>query len=377
MPLNPLDFSRFLYQPKPSGIGEIFENYYKGYEQAQTPAKLARERIKEELMNSIYGTQAKYAEPLAQQGLQKAQLENQYYGRSKEADIAESIARAQHYRDQASGRTFAPSALGKLIQERNDLEAREPDSPLLAEYDRVIKAQGASKQYAPSSLGKLANELQQVEEGFLPGSNGSIALSPEQQDELRNNYALQMQKAASDQTTRTTVLRGQNLLQSINASNIDDLTRYSGLKGSAKLKLEQAKDLNGKPSEEYLKYLEATQAAQLEAKELRQFFGDSITPEVQDAIYKMVNATSLTKSPEAAKRMIQKSRDTIKKQIKTFTSALESPEAYKFEQNIQQISSDMYNGMQNQQDMITIRNPKTGQTKQISRAEYEAGRKKK
>lgn len=370
MPLQTQNFLGMgVHTPDYSGLGNIVSNYYKGQELADTPRKLAAQKLRDELMNSILQTQEQYAGPMAQLGLEKGQLENKYYGRGKESEIAKNLAAAQHYKDVSAGRTFAPSTLGKLIQEKNDLAAKNPNDPLIAEYDRVIKTLAGGKQYAPSSIGKLANELLQVQEGFLPGSNGTVPLTSDQQQQLTNQYMLQMQKSSTDQATRTTVLRGQNLLKSINASNIDDLTRYSGPAGAAKLKLEQGKDLIGNPSEEYLRHLDALQAAKLEAKEVRQFFGDSITPGVQDALYEMVNATSLTKSPEAAKRMIQKSRDTIKKQVDTFAKALSSPEPY------QQLSQELQAGT-NGIEMITIRNPKTGETRKISRAEFEAGRKK-
>jgi hypothetical protein len=360
MPLQTQNFMQMgIHKPDLSNLTNLSGLIAKGYENAQLPERLEAEQLARILQNRIYGNTAERGEienqylpeekRLGVEGLHLGNihkgLENQYYGRDKEAHIAESIARAQHYRDIGSGKTFAPSALGKLIQERDDLAAQDPNNPLLEEYDRVIKAQGGGKQYAPSALGKLANELQQVQEGFMPGSNGTVPLSPIQQDELTNYYKMQIQKGSSDSATRTTALRGQNLLKSIDASNIDDLTRYSGPGGAAKLKWEQSKDLTGNASEEYLKHLEAVQAAKLEAKELRQFFGDSITPEVQDAIYAMVNATSLTKSPEAAKRMIQKSRDTIKKQIKTFENGLKNTEAYTTPEPHEVLGSELYNGV--------------------------------
>ena len=191
--------------------------------------------------------------------------------------------------------------------------------------------------------------MQQVQEGYLPGSNGTILLSPQEQQDLQNRYNLQIQKQTTDSANRQTVLRGENLLKSINASDIDALTKYSGPQGALKLKSEQASDLLGHPSEDYLKHLEALQAVRLEAKELRQFFGDSITPQATEAIDKMVNATSLTKSPEAAKRMIQKSRETIKKQIDTFKGALKSQEAYGIQNQEEQFVQQMQNAIKNAQ----------------------------
>ncbi len=298
-----------------SNLGNLFGNYYKGYEMGQTPQRLKQEQLAKDLQNKLLGEQAKYYGPKAEADIDLARQHADYY-KSRGANVG------------GGNGGYAPSNLGKLVQERESLAEKDPNNPLIAEYDRVIKSQSGAKQFAPTGIGKLYNELQQVDEGYLPGSNGAIELDPEQQQELRNRYLMQIQKNTTDQPTRTTVLRGQNLLKSIDASNIDDLTRYSGLRGALSLKAEQTKDLTGNPSEEYLKYLEAQQAVKLEAKELRQFFGDSITPDAANALYDMVNATSLTKSPEAAKRMIEKSRATIKKQVDTFEKALHSSEAY-------------------------------------------------
>ncbi|MCW1908624.1 MAG: hypothetical protein KIH63_004755 [Candidatus Saccharibacteria bacterium] len=350
MPIQFTDFTRIPQRQNDySNIENFFSNILKGYKIAKEPARMDDEQRKMQLANRLSELQNQYYAPKAEADIAHQNLVNQYYPQLTEAQI-------QHYKDQAAGRTFAPSGLGKLVQERADLAAKDPNSPLIAEYDRVIKAQGGSR-FAPSGLGKLYTERQQAEEGYLPGSNGEIPLTPEEQAQLLNRYDLQIQKQSTDSATRTTALRGQNLLKSIDSSNLDALTRYSGLKGGAKLASEKAKDLMGKPSEEYLQYLEALQAVQLEAKELRQFFGDSITPDAANAIYEMVNATSLTKSPEAAKRMIQKSRDTIKKQIDTFTQALKNPQAYNSGSQAAQLGPQDFSKIISQQANVTQDNP--------------------
>lgn len=275
------------HQEQYQGIAELLPNVLKGYQTAKAPEQM-------------------------------------------QADLDLKRAQTAHALAQTEGRTFAPTNLGKLIQERDAIAAKNPNDPLIAQYDKAIKGMGSGRQYAPSGLGKLYGELEQIQQGYLPGSNGSVELDPNEQQELIDRYNLQIQKHTTDSATRTTVLRGQNLLKSMTASNIDALVSYSGLEGGFNLKREQLNDAVGKPSEKYLQYLEAKQAVELEAKELRQFFGDSITPQTAEAIYKMTNATSLTRSPEAAKRMIQKSRDTIEKQIKTFSGALKSTEPYQF-----------------------------------------------
>lgn len=324
MPLHPTNYHNDV---SPTSVPDLVGSVLRGYQAGRIPFQMKKEAQEQEMGAA---------------NLKEKMLKNMFTERFGEQErtskLALQEAQAKHYADQAAGRNFAPSGLGKLIQERDDLMEQDPNSPLLAEYDRAIKATG-SKNYAPSALGKLMGELQQVEDGYLPGSNGTVKIPPDKQKQFINKYLLQAQKQTTDSGTRTTSLRGQNLLKSIDASKIDDLTRYSGLSGAIKLKAAQAEDLTGNASDEYLKHLEAKQAAQLEAKELRQFFGDSITPSAADAIYQMVNATSLTRSPEAAKRMIQKSRDTIKKQIDTFTNALNDPNAYTSGNNAENMMS--------------------------------------
>lgn len=307
MPIQFTDYSdpNKWAQNKYEGIGDILPNMLAGYKAAKYPE-----------------------EQKTEQELKKAQT-------------------IKALREAREG-NFAPTNLGKLIQERDAIAARNPNDPRVSQYDKVIDAQGGSK-FAPSGLGKLYGELEEVKQGYLPGSNGMIPIDPLKQKQLEEAYKLKIQASTSDVGTRQTALRGENLLKSINASNIDALTRYSGITGALNLKKEQAKDLAGNPSEEYLQYLEAEQAVKLEAKELRQFFGDSITPQATEAIDKMVNATSLTKSPEAAKRMIQKSRETIKKQIDTFKGALKSQEAYGVQNQEEQFVQQMQNAIKNAQ----------------------------
>lgn len=101
MPLPPTDFSRFLHQPDNSGIGDLFSNYYKGFELGQTPERLAREKLAQELQNKIFGVQAQYAEPMAQAGLEAAQQQNKYNPRLWEEQLANSIAHRGLYGAQA------------------------------------------------------------------------------------------------------------------------------------------------------------------------------------------------------------------------------------------------------------------------------------
>jgi hypothetical protein len=198
------------------------------------------------------------------------------------------------------------------------------------------KSSGGSRKnpyYGMPQLGKLILQQQEIKEGFAPGTNREISLTPEEQEYFLGQNELAIQKLGSDSQTRQRALFAKNLVKSIDSTDIDALTQYSGIPGAAKLAKEEAKNALGKPSEDYLKYTEALTAAKLEAKELRQFLGESITPSVSEAIETLVNPTGLRMSPAAAKRKIEKSREIIKKQLDTYQKALLSAAPYRKEEH--------------------------------------------
>lgn len=187
---------------------------------------------------------------------------------------------------------------------------------------RMERGSAGAKRYAPSYIGKLAQERQEVQEGFLPGSNGTITLSPEEQQEALGRYDLALQKHTTDPNTRQRSLMASNLNKAFDRTNLDDLTRFSGASGKAKLVKESALDAIGQSSEEYKLYKEALTASKLEAKEIRQALGESITPEIGRQLDILTNPTNFSTSPETAKRQIKKAREILKKQLQTFQASL-------------------------------------------------------
>jgi hypothetical protein len=223
--------------------------------------------------------------------------------------------------------------------------------------------------YGLPEQAKLMLQQHEINEGFLPGSNGKINLTPEEKEKYTQLNELKMQKMSTDSDTRRRALLAENLVKAIQNTNIDDLTRYSGPAGQAKLKIEQAKDLSGNPSEEYLRYKEALTTVTIEAKELRQALGESIQPEVKEQLEKLTNPTGFFTSPESARRQIQRTREVIQKQMDTFRSGLKRPIGYGKENSINQNQKKMenypYSTEENKIGMVTIRNKKTGETKTI------------
>ncbi len=81
MPLNPTNFSRANYEPDYSGLANIFQNYYKGQELAQTPQRLEQEQLARQLQNEMFGEQ-----------ITGQQLSNQYNPQLWQEQLKHSIA---------------------------------------------------------------------------------------------------------------------------------------------------------------------------------------------------------------------------------------------------------------------------------------------
>ena len=135
-------------------------------------------------------------------------------------------------------------------------------------------------------------------------------------------YDLALQKQTTDPSTRQRSLFASNLNKAFERTNLDDLTQFSGVKGRIKLAKESALDSVGESSEEYKKYKEALTASKLEAKEIRQALGESITPTIGAQLDILTNPTGIGTSPETAKRQIKKAREILKKQLQTFQGSL-------------------------------------------------------
>jgi hypothetical protein len=285
------------------------------------------------------GNEAKYSEQSyrgkAGQEEMLAELLRKYGGREKESEIESRLAQAFHHRQ--SGENAG---------------------------QRGTNGRAGNPYYGIPALGKLMIQQQEIDSGFLPGSNGTVPISEEQQREYSNQNQLAMQKLGSDSQTRSRTLFASNIEKAFNSSKPDDLVKFSGPAGKLKLKSEQAKDLIGQSSEEYKKYKEALVASELEAKEIRQFFGTSITPEIDKQLRKLTNPTSWSTSPEVAKRELQQTRNIIRKQLKTYQEALRGPQPYREEEAIIETPAG-----ESGNQTVVVKNKRTGESMVVSMEE--------
>lgn len=183
-----------------------------------------------------------------------------------------------------------------------------------------------------TQAGKTAQEQSEIDQGYMPGTTvggrPGQSLAPDQQKKLAGQYGLKVLKNTTDPKLRERVLYARNMEKTLDNLNVNDLTSYSGLKGAGELISDKAAALKGNPSERYTKYSEALTASKVLAKQVRQFYGDSITPSVQEDLAKLTNPTSWLQHPDVAKSQFNKFKSILNQEKGTFINGLESPDAY-------------------------------------------------
>lgn len=183
----------------------------------------------------------------------------------------------------------------------------------------------ADKRFS-TPLGKSAQELEDVKKGNFPGTD--IPLTPEQKKFYEGKYGLDIFRKTTDTDTRKRNLFARNIDVSFSKINPEALTQYSGPRGAIELVNDKRKSLQGDAPEKYKEYEKSLTAAKTLAKQVRQFYGDSITPGVQAGLRELVNPSSWLKSPEIALDNYNSFVDLLKSETQTYQQAGESPDVY-------------------------------------------------
>jgi hypothetical protein len=182
---------------------------------------------------------------------------------------------------------------------------------------------------ASTQLAKLQQEEQEVQQGFLPGSNGQVRLNKDQQQSLSGQYKLARQKLSSDVDTRKKLLYATNLDKTLDNINVDDLTQYSGIAGGLEKKIAEGKSLSGGEEKKYEAYQKSLTATKLLAKQVRQFYGDSITPSIQEKLGELTNPASWKLNPKVAKQNFNQFKSIVHQETQTYRDALQGNDVYR------------------------------------------------
>ena len=198
------------------------------------------------------------------------------------------------------------------------------------EYQKsLMNTQG--KRYATNE-GKLAQEEAEINQGIMPGTTvggkEGVPLSPEQKKRLSGFYKLKQLKDVTDTGVRQRILYSKNMEKTLDNLNVDNLVTYSGLKGTRDLAHDTFASAKGQEIPRYEAYKESLTAAKTLAKQVRQFYGDSITAGVQEGLQKLTDPTSWLENPKVAKARFNRFKHILQTEAKTFTDAAKNADIY-------------------------------------------------
>ncbi len=349
MPINFGSAPRQL-SPEESGGTDLFGSLLSGFDayntvkkQQATAKQMAEDLLGRQLQNKINAANAKYAEPMAQAslGIRQGELSAMPY---KQRLIEAQTQRAQQLANQPFGGMLAGDAKEAYALEllKNKLPGGE-DNEVYKRALRAYEAKGTSadilNQYRQgltqtqgarslTNLGKLENEQRDILAGFEPGTNRQVPVDPQRQEQLLGQYNLQKQKVVSDTDARKKALFATNIDKTISNIDVDNLVQYGGLANNITKKIEEGKALTGNESESYDKYQKALTGAKLLAKQVRQFYGDSITPTIQEGLASLTDPATWRNNPRIAKLKFKQFTDILKSETQTYRDALRNTNVF-------------------------------------------------
>jgi hypothetical protein len=204
------------------------------------------------------------------------------------------------------------------------LQAKAAHDTTLSGRQSLVDYRGALSQTAPwramSTLGKLIAEGRG--EGALDVSMGR---EPVVDDQRAQAYEQAIAKQVTDTDARKRLLFATNIDKTLENIPKDDLFTYSGIKNIAEFAEDFARAAVGEPTERFLRYQNAVEAAVLLADQMRQFYGDSIQPQNMERLRALANPETWWKDPKVAKSQFETLTRILQQETETYKQMGRSP----------------------------------------------------
>jgi hypothetical protein len=302
MPLQPFQLTGRPNAGAYDYIGNALDTYRSG----------KNARIEDEKMRLEHALMQKYAAPMKEAEVEKTRAEA---ARAPFVGLTGPVANYNSL-NQVKKIYGENSKQAKEAQEVYDLDKRNTESMVNSrdEYAKTLGVRISSPEV------KRANERHQVSEGRDPASGRK--LSPKEQSILSNELDLAQLKSITDPNTRAKAILAINMDKATESYNPINLVRYSGPIGAIQKKIQQGLALSGKESEEYRLYREAVVGAEAWKTQVRQFYGDSISPEKDKQLESLTNPEHIASNPELALREYQQFSNILKMETDTYRDAL-------------------------------------------------------
>lgn len=290
--------------PKLQGV---IPNIQKGYLMAQLPEKLKRQRESEQLQNQLLQEKINYMQNPA----------SRFTGESANAYNLERL-----HQSSISDPSLSPYY---------DAVKQQYDQKMQSMADTAAWHRGLaqSMQYRSASpLGKLKLEEAEVNAGYLPHTDRTQALSPEQQKNLQNRYGLMTYKISTDPKAREKIAYVTNLDKTLSRIDPEKLTQYSGTAGGLAENTNKLLSVVNLESKNYDEFLKNKTDATLAAKQLRQFLGDTVQPSGAKKLEALTYPSTWDKNPKQAAIQLKEFIKTYRLESQTWRDLANRPDIY-------------------------------------------------
>ncbi len=193
----------------------------------------------------------------------------------------------------------------------------------------IIEQSNVAQGYSPAGT----PVGQPVAPGQAPYNPQAINNDQNNNNPILNAYKMHQMKQNVPAQVMNRNLFASNIEKTFNNLNPDDLTSYSGLKGIAEKTRDAALAASGNTPDRYLKYQQALTAANLLAKQVRQFYGTSITPEMDQQLNSLTNPGTWLNNSKIAKAKFNKFKSILGQEMQTYRNATQGTGVYTGQNN--------------------------------------------
>lgn len=229
------------------------------------------------------------------------------------------------------GQGNAPT--GRQWEEQiNAAQSQQPNPQIINQLQNSLGQQQMQQQGMPQQQMQQVDQQMPMQNMGMQQQQGmpqQNLLAPGTPQELSDAYGLVRLKSTSDAANREKINYAKNIEKTIENINVDDLTRYSGVKGAADYASEKSRDALGIPvSDNFRKFNESVNSANILAAQVRQFLGESIQPNMREELKQLTNPSSWMRSPDTAKALFNNTKKLLAREIQTRRDSLKSSKAY-------------------------------------------------
>lgn len=298
-----------------------------GMQLRHEPERLLRQKEQEEFSNILR----------KEQGLQ-AQAETPFVADKNRVDLGYKLAQTKLAEQQAenpllhqltgiakeaAGLDYLKNIHGENSQVYKDarrrFESELASSNILNDYRKVLS--GTTEKRVATPFKKLEMEIEEI--------NARKDLPDSEKERLTEMAKLAQIKGITLPEFQKRSAFASNIDKTLEKINPDNLVQYGGLAGEARKKGSKGLSALGVTLGNYKRYQDALTSSKLLAKQVRQFYGDSITPQVQEALQELVNPANWATNPEIAKSKFLTFKDLLLKETATYKNLLTNTKEYR------------------------------------------------